>query len=179
MKEALAERRFTDAAKEAGHLSPGRVAEILASAPRGTVVPTLREFRPEEAGEVLAHMPPPLAADILSSLDLEEARAFFRRIRPEYAADIYHVWLGTDPKWAEAVLEGIDEPARSLVRDLGRFPPETAGRRWWCASSSWRSPIKWWTGSWSRSLWSSTPTTMRYRPLDSCEPGAEAVTGRG
>ncbi len=127
MKEALAEERFTDAAYEASHLSPGRVAQVLADSARGAAIPALRELREEMAGDVLAHMPTPLVADLLSSLEEEEARHFFRRIPPEYAADVYHAWMASDPAWAETVLAGVEDPARSVIRELGRYPPDTAG----------------------------------------------------
>jgi Mg/Co/Ni transporter MgtE len=68
-----------------------------------------------------------VAADLLASLGLEECVRLFREIRPEYAADIYHIWSHRDPEWAEAVLERLGEEERRLVRELGQYPPGTAG----------------------------------------------------
>lgn len=125
--EALDAGRISDAAAEAAHLSSGRIADLLAGASHVDAIALLRALPGERVGTILAAMPSSVAADILDSLELEEAAGFFRAIRPEYSADIYHIWRSQDPEWAEAVVDRMEEPFRSLIRELGTHPPGTAG----------------------------------------------------
>jgi magnesium transporter len=125
--EALEDGRIQDAASEATHLSAGRLADLLADLSQEEAVALLRALPEQRVGTVLAAMPSPVAADFLASLDLEEAVRFFRTIRPEYSADIYHYWQRRHQEWAEAVVAEMEEPFQSLIRELGAYPPGTAG----------------------------------------------------
>jgi magnesium transporter len=125
--EALEEGRIQEAVAEAAHLSSGRLADLLAEIEHEQAVTLLRGLPESRVGTVLAGMPSPVAADILASLELDEAVRLFRSIRPEYSADIYHYWQRRNEEWAEAVVEQMEEPFRSLIRELGAYPPGTAG----------------------------------------------------
>ncbi len=127
LREALEEGRIDDALEAAAQLSSGRTASLLARADGDRAVAFLRALPPVRAGAILAAMPSSVAADLITQTSMEEAKALFREIRPEYAADIYHLWSEDEDEWAEEVLTGLEEPQRSLVRELGRYPPGTAG----------------------------------------------------
>jgi magnesium transporter len=127
LKEALDEGRIADAVLESLHLSPGRVSDLLAAGPPESAVEMLQALPPDRAGAVLGQMPSLVAADVLRSLELRDAAELFGRIRPEYAGDIYHVWLDQDPEWAGEILDRLEEPLRSTVRELGSHPAGTAG----------------------------------------------------
>jgi len=125
--EALEEGRIDVAAEEATHLSPGRLADLLADIAEEDAIALLRELPAERVGNILGAMPSSVAADILASLELDEATEFFRAIRPEYSADIYHIWAARDEEWAETIVGRMEEPFRSLIRELGKHPPGSAG----------------------------------------------------
>jgi magnesium transporter len=127
LREALEEGRIPDALDASTRLSTGRVGEALAQAPTEHAVSFLNAVDPRRGGSILATMSSPAAADLLTTMELDLAVELFREIRPEYGADIYHVWSHRDPEWAEEVVGRLNEDEARLVRELGRYPPGTAG----------------------------------------------------
>ncbi len=124
MQDALSDGRVDRAAECARQLSPTRAARVLVEAPRQTTIDCLASLGPQRAGQIIGQFPPPFAADVLGRMDQPQAAEYFRAIPPDNAADVLAV---LEPDLAEAVTVGLDNQAVEQLRELGRFPPDSAG----------------------------------------------------
>ncbi len=89
LESALQEGNIDGALAEAGHLSAGRVADILADASVDPASALLLRLPDDRAGEVLGLMPSPVAADLLQSLGFDGASHLFRTITDITGVTIY------------------------------------------------------------------------------------------
>jgi len=109
---AFAEMHPEEAAHVLERLEPKEAALVLESLPRGVV------------GPVSQRLTPHAAAGILRNINSERTKELVEEMTPRQAAVVLE-HLGSEDR--EAVLTALPESRARQLRDLLRYPPETAG----------------------------------------------------
>jgi len=103
---------------------PGEAARTLEGLDVAEAAATLGKLPESIAGGVAARLAPQSAASILSRMEQELMKQFFGSLPLQHAALVLQ---HLEEANREAALTGMPEAAARQVRDLLRYPPDTAG----------------------------------------------------
>ena len=99
-------------------------ADVLETMPTGEAASVAEYLDPETAGRILSEMEPERAAEVLSDMEPPEASMVVSAMDPDDAVDV----LGFVPDAQhEAILDEMDAEEAQDVRNLEKYPPDTAG----------------------------------------------------
>jgi magnesium transporter len=105
-------------------LSPSETAWMISRISEGDRSNLLQMLHPEEAADLLMNLPEEQVADILEETDTQLASTIIQRMDPQNQADILSE-IGT--KEADAIMESMPSHEGDLVRQLLKYPEDSAG----------------------------------------------------
>jgi magnesium transporter len=103
---------------------PDEAARELEQLALKDVVGTLSSHSAPVSGRALQQLTPDLGAEVLGALDADAFRGLLRVLDPVRAASLL---ARLEQQQREERLALLDEPTAKEIRDLMRYPPETAG----------------------------------------------------
>ena len=107
---------------------PAEVAELLHRLPEREAVSLLRElYKVRAAADSLEEMDPDEAADLLEELPEDEATIIISRMEPDDAVDVLEEFPRAEVDEILRHLEAMDRTKARTLRELLKYPPDTAG----------------------------------------------------
>ena len=114
--------------EELAQRHPAEVAELLHRLPEREAVSLLRElYKVRAAADSLEEMDPDEAADLLEELPEDEATIIISRMEPDDAVDVLEEFPRAEVDEILRHLEAMDRDKARTLRELLKYPPDTAG----------------------------------------------------